>query len=51
MRLLRYGLVGGAPSFNPVRIAFGEWMAMLSDIRKATGFRAKFRVLFGPPGV
>lgn len=48
---LRYGLVGGKRSFNPVRIALGEWIAMLHDVRKAAGARAKFRALFGPPGV
>jgi len=47
---LRYGLVGGVPSYNPVRIAFGEWMAMLRDVRKASSAGARFRVLFGPPG-
>ena len=48
---LRYGLVGGKRSFNPVRIALGEWIAMLHDVRKAAGARAKFRALFGPPGI
>jgi sterol desaturase/sphingolipid hydroxylase (fatty acid hydroxylase superfamily) len=47
---LRYGLVGGEPSFNPVRIALGEWIAMLRDTSKAQGPRAKLRTLFGPPG-
>jgi len=47
---LHYGLVGGARSFNPVRIALGEWTAMLRDAGKAQGVRAKFRALFGPPG-
>ncbi|MCK1638114.1 sterol desaturase family protein [Bradyrhizobium sp. 157] len=47
---LRYGLVGGKPSFNPVRIALGEWSAMFRDVRKAAGVRAKFRAMFGPPG-
>jgi sterol desaturase/sphingolipid hydroxylase (fatty acid hydroxylase superfamily) len=47
---LRYGLVGGTPSFNPVRIAFGEWIAMLRDAWKADSARARLRALFGPPG-
>jgi sterol desaturase/sphingolipid hydroxylase (fatty acid hydroxylase superfamily) len=46
---LRYGLVGGARSFNPVRIALGEWASMLRDARNAQGAGAKFRALFGPP--
>ena len=48
---LRYGLVGGKRSFNPVRIALGEWVAMFHDVRKAAGARAKFRAMFGPPGI
>ena len=47
---LRYGLVGGRRSFNPVRIALGEWIEMLHDVRKAAGARARLRALFGPPG-
>src|ERR1700760_3041743 len=31
---LRFGLVGKSPSFNPVRIALGEWSAMLRDVWK-----------------
>jgi sterol desaturase/sphingolipid hydroxylase (fatty acid hydroxylase superfamily) len=46
---LRYGLVGGVPSFNPIRIALNEWIAMLRDTRQAQGPRAKLRTLFGPP--
>jgi sterol desaturase/sphingolipid hydroxylase (fatty acid hydroxylase superfamily) len=48
---LRYGLVGGKPSFNPVKTALGEWIAMLRDARNAKGTGAKLRALFGPPGV
>ncbi|MBV9562927.1 MAG: sterol desaturase family protein [Bradyrhizobium sp.] len=47
---LRYGLVGGEPTFNPFRIAFGEWIAMLRDAWHAQGARARLRALFGPPG-
>ena len=46
---LRYGLVGGVPSFNPVRVALGEWLALWRDVRKARGARAVLRTLFGPP--
>jgi sterol desaturase/sphingolipid hydroxylase (fatty acid hydroxylase superfamily) len=47
---LRYGLVGAAPSYNPMRIALGHWIAMLRDARRAHGPAATFRALFGPPG-
>jgi len=46
---LRYGLVGGAPTFNPVRIALGEWAAMFRDLRAATSWLERFRALFAPP--
>lgn len=47
---LRFGLVGGVQSFNPIRIALGEWIAMLGDAWKARGAGATLRALFGPPG-
>jgi sterol desaturase/sphingolipid hydroxylase (fatty acid hydroxylase superfamily) len=47
---LRYGLVGAAPSYNPIAIALGQWIAMLRDARRAHGPAATFRALFGPPG-
>jgi sterol desaturase/sphingolipid hydroxylase (fatty acid hydroxylase superfamily) len=47
---LRYGLVGAAPSYNPIAIALGQWIAMLRDARRAHGPAATFRTLFGPPG-
>jgi len=47
---LRYGLVGAVPSYNPIRIALGQWMAMLQDARQARGPAAMVRALFGPPG-
>ena len=47
---LRYGLVGAAPSYNPIAIALGQWMAMLQDARQARGPAAMVRALFGPPG-
>jgi sterol desaturase/sphingolipid hydroxylase (fatty acid hydroxylase superfamily) len=47
---LRYGLVGGTPSFNPVRITLGAWAAMLRDAWTAQGTKARLRALFGPPG-
>jgi sterol desaturase/sphingolipid hydroxylase (fatty acid hydroxylase superfamily) len=46
---LRYGLAGGAPSYNPVRIAFAEWIVMLRDAFNAKGAGAKLYALFGPP--
>jgi sterol desaturase/sphingolipid hydroxylase (fatty acid hydroxylase superfamily) len=47
---LRYGLIGVAPSRNPLRIAFGEWIAMWHDFRAAASAKARLRALFAPPG-
>jgi len=47
---LRYGLVGVAPSYNPLRIAFGEWGALLADARAAPDWRGVVAALFAPPG-
>ena len=47
---LRYGLVNGVASCNPLRIVFGEWLAMLRDVSKTSSVRDKLRVLFAPPG-
>ncbi len=47
---LRYGLVGREPSSNPVAIVFGEWAAILRDLRKSdAGLPGLMSILFGPP--
>lgn len=47
---LRYGLVGREPSHNPVTIVFGEWAAMLRDLRNSkSGLAGWLLILFGPP--
>jgi sterol desaturase/sphingolipid hydroxylase (fatty acid hydroxylase superfamily) len=47
---LRYGLVNGATSYNPLRIVFGEWLAMIHDVTRARSVPDKLRALFAPPG-
>jgi sterol desaturase/sphingolipid hydroxylase (fatty acid hydroxylase superfamily) len=47
---LRYGLVGGVPSYNPFRIALDEWRNMFRDFARASSMSRRFRTLFGPPG-
>ncbi len=47
---LRYGLVGGSDSHNPVRIALGEWVLMLKQAWKAGSWHRRLQLLFGPPG-
>ncbi len=47
----RYGLVKNLGTFNPVRIAFHEWVAMLADVvRPGLTPGQRLRYLFGPPG-
>jgi sterol desaturase/sphingolipid hydroxylase (fatty acid hydroxylase superfamily) len=47
---LRYGLVGRAPSHNPVKIVFGEWASMIHDLRAAkSGWAEWMSIVFGPP--
>lgn len=45
---LRYGLVGRDPTNNPVSIVFGEWAAIVRDLR--AGKSGWLQTLFGPPG-
>lgn len=47
---LRYGLVGGTRTLNPIDIALGEWAAVIRDVRDASSLSAKLRILFAPPG-
>jgi sterol desaturase/sphingolipid hydroxylase (fatty acid hydroxylase superfamily) len=46
----RYGLVTPVNSFNPIRIAFHEWIAIGRDLRGARTWRERVGFLFGPPG-
>lgn len=47
---LRYGIVGREPSHNPVAVVFGEWIAMLHDLRNSDSRLASWLlILFGPP--
>ncbi len=47
---VQFGVVGSAPTHNPVRVIFGEWVALLRDLRKPVPLRAKLMYVFGPPG-
>lgn len=44
---LHYGLAGASLSFNPVRIALGEWMRLLRDVLHAKNLREAWRASFG----
>lgn len=45
-----YGLTKNIGSYNPVRIAFHEWVAMWQDVRRAPTLKAKLGYIFMPPG-
>ena len=47
---LRYGLVGVTATNNPLRVAFGEWTALVRDLRQSTSVSERLVALFGPPG-
>ena len=45
-----YGIVKNIGTFNPLRIAFHEWAAMLRDLWSTRSWREALGVVFGPPG-
>ncbi|MEP2057227.1 MAG: sterol desaturase family protein [Maribacter litoralis] len=46
-----YGLVKNIDTYNPIKIAFGEWYKMLGDFfTSKTTWRNKFKYLMKPPG-
>jgi sterol desaturase/sphingolipid hydroxylase (fatty acid hydroxylase superfamily) len=47
--VLEFGLRGQTPSYNPLKIALGEWARIGQDLRKARSWKQKFRVLIDPP--
>ncbi len=47
---VRYGLVKNIETYNPLRIAFHEWIAIAQDVRQARSWDERWMYLFGPPG-
>ncbi len=47
---VRYGLTKDIHTWNPLRIAFHEWAAMLRAVARADGWRARLGFLLAPPG-
>jgi hypothetical protein len=47
---VRYGLVHDIETYNPLWIAFHEWMAIARDLRGARTAREAWMYLFGAPG-
>jgi sterol desaturase/sphingolipid hydroxylase (fatty acid hydroxylase superfamily) len=46
---IRYGLTEPLNSYNPLRIATHGWVQLWRDLRGAASWRARVRVVFGPP--
>lgn len=46
----RYGLTKPLYSYNPLRIALHEWIALTGDIWRAKGWKTRLKILVGPPG-
>ncbi len=44
-----YGLTENIGSYNPLRIAFAEWIAIWGDVRTAATLQDKVRFVFGNP--
>jgi len=44
-----FGLTTNIGTYNPVRIAFHEWIDMIRDVWNARGWRNKLRYAFGNP--
>ena len=47
---VRYGLTKNIDTFNPVKVAFGEYGALVRDVRAARGWRMKLEVALRGPG-
>ena len=46
----RYGLVSDLGTFNPLRVAFHEWVGIFKDILNAKNWKSRFLFLLAPPG-
>jgi sterol desaturase/sphingolipid hydroxylase (fatty acid hydroxylase superfamily) len=46
---LRYGLVKPLGTYNPLRIAFGEWLRIARDVRQAPSWKKRLAAMFGAP--
>ena len=46
---VRYGLTKNVDSFNPVRVAFHEYQAIVQDLRRCRSWRERLAVVFGGP--
>jgi hypothetical protein len=45
-----YGLTKNLETYNPITIAFHEWVGIARDVAQAKSLRDAFMYTFGPPG-
>lgn len=45
-----YGLTKNINTYNPLRIAFHEWIDIWNDLRRAANWKQRLLSVFGPPG-
>ncbi|MBB6001789.1 sterol desaturase family protein [Arcicella rosea] len=45
-----YGLTNNLKTYNPVKIAFSEWIDIAKDVWKAGSLKNAFNYIFAPPG-
>ena len=46
----KYGIVRNLGTFNPLRIAFHEWVGIIRDVATAKSLKEVWGYTFGPPG-
>lgn len=46
----RYGIVRQLGTFNPIKVAFHEWLGIFSDLWHARSWRERWGYIAGPPG-
>lgn len=47
---VNYGLIENIETYNPIKVAFHEWVGMFKDARKAPGVLNTLRTFIKPPG-
>jgi len=45
-----YGLTKNINTYNPIKIAFHEWIDIVKDVQKAPSIKFAIMYIFGPPG-
>lgn len=46
----RYGIIRQLGTWNPLKVAFHEWIGIVRDVLAANSWRDRFHYLFAPPG-